>query len=313
MNRTGLAAGVAAYLLWGLFPLYWPLLEPAGSAEILAHRVVWSFVFLVGVLAATSGFRWLATLGRPRARLLALAAVLVTANWGVFIYGVNSGHVVETSLGYFINPLVSVTLGVLVLGERLTRAQRIAVGIAAVAVVVLAVDYGRPPWIALTLAGSFGGYGLIKNRVGMEGTPSVAIETAYLLLPALGFIAWLEATGRGTFTDHGGGLAALIAAGGVVTAVPLMLFGAAAIRIPLSTVGVLQYITPSMHWGIGVFVRGEPMPPARLAGFALVWVALGVFTVDAVRRAQRRRRLADHEHVEQPRPVDALHAVELDV
>ena len=313
MNRTGLAAGVAAYALWGLFPLYWPLLEPSGSAEILAHRVVWSFAFLVIVLALTSGFRWLATVGRRRAKLLALAAVLVTVNWGIFIYGVNSGHVVETSLGYFINPLVSVTLGVLVLGERLTRGQRIAVAIAALAVVVLAVDYGRPPWIALTLAGTFGGYGLIKNRVGMEGTPSVAIETAYLLLPALGFIAWLEATGRGTFADHSGGHAALIAAGGVVTAVPLMLFGAAAIRIPLSTLGVLQYITPSMHWLIGVFVRGEPMPAARLAGFALVWVALAVFTADALGRAHRGRRSADDEHIEQPRPVDALHPVELDV
>jgi chloramphenicol-sensitive protein RarD len=206
-----------------------------------------------------------------------------------------------------------VLLGVVVFSERLRPLQWVAVGIAAVAVVVLTVDYGRPPWIALILAATFGGYGLIKNRVGMEGTPSVAIETAYILLPALGFIAWLEATGRGTFADHGAGHAALIAAGGVVTAVPLMLFGAAAIRIPLSTVGVLQYLTPSMHWLIGVFVNGEPMPAARLAGFALVWVALAVFTADAVRRARRARRLADHQHVEQPRPVDALHAVELDV
>jgi chloramphenicol-sensitive protein RarD len=290
MNRSGLAAGVAAYVLWGLFPLYWPLVKPAGSVEILAHRVVWSFVFLVGVLALTSGFRWLRSLGRRRARLLALAAVLVTVNWGMFIYGVNSGHVVETSLGYFINPLVSVTLGVVVLGERLTRGQRTAVGIAAVAVAVLAIDYGRPPWIALVLAGTFGSYGLVKNRLGLEGTPSVAVETAYLLLPALGFIAWLEATGRGTFADHGAGHAALLAAGGVVTAVPLILFGAAAIRIPLSTVGVLQYITPSMQWLIGVLVDHEPMPAVRLAGFALVWIALAVFTADAVGGARRRTR-----------------------
>jgi chloramphenicol-sensitive protein RarD len=313
MNRTGLAAGVAAYLLWGLFPLYWPLLEPAGSVEILAHRVVWSFVFLAGVLAVTSGFGWVRRLDARRARLLVLAAVLVTANWGLFIYGVNSGHVVETSLGYFINPLVSVTFGVLLLGERLTPAQRVAVGIAAAAVAVLAVDYGRLPWLALSLAATFGSYGLIKNRVGMEGTPSVAFETAVLFVPAVAFIGWLQASGRGTFADHGAGHAVLIATGGVVTAVPLILFGAAAIRIPLSAVGVLQYITPSMQWLIGVLVNGEPMPLVRLAGFALVWVALAVFTADALRRARRRRRLADDEHVEQPRPVDALHAVELDV
>jgi chloramphenicol-sensitive protein RarD len=313
MNRAGLVAGVAAYVLWGLFPLYWPLLEPAGSVEILAHRVVWSFVFLAILVAATSGFRWMRTIGRRRARLLVLAAVLVTANWGLFIYGVNSGHVVETSLGYFINPLVSVTFGVLLLGERLTPAQRVAVGIAAAAVAVLAVDYGRLPWLALSLAATFGSYGLIKNRVGMEGTPSVAFETAVLFVPAAACIAWLQATGRGTFADHGAGHAVLIATGGVVTAVPLILFGAAAIRIPLSAVGVLQYITPTMQWLIGVLVNGEPMPLVRLAGFALVWVALAVFTADALRRARRRRRLADDEHVEQPRPVDALHAVELDV
>ena len=292
MNRTGLAAGVAAYVLWGLFPLYWPLLEPAGSAEILAHRVAWSFVFLAIVLALTSGFRWLRTLGRRRAGALVLAAVLVTTNWGLFIYGVNSGHVVETSLGYFINPLVSVTLGVLLLGERLTRGQRIAVGIAAVAVAVLAVDYGRPPWIALSLAATFGSYGLVKKRIGMGGTPSVFFETTVLLVPAVAFIAWLQATGRGTFADHGAGHAALIAAGGVVTAVPLMLFGAAVIRIPLTTVGVLQYITPSLQWLIGVLVDNEPMPAVRLAGFALVWVALAVFTADAVGTARQRGRTA---------------------
>jgi chloramphenicol-sensitive protein RarD len=291
MNRSGLVAGVAAYVLWGLFPLYWPLLEPAGSVEILAHRVVWSFVFLAILVAATSGFRWMRTIGRRRARLLALAAVLVTANWGLFIYGVNSGHVVETSLGYFINPLVSVTFGVLLLGERLTRGQRIAVGIAAVAVVVLAVDYGRPPWIALSLAATFGSYGLIKNRVAMEGTTSVFFETAVLLVPAVAFIAWLQASGRGTFAEHGAGHAALMATGGVVTAVPLVLYGAAVIRIPLSTVGVLQYITPSLQWIIGVLVDHEPMPLVRLAGFALVWVALAVFTADAVGTARRRARV----------------------
>jgi chloramphenicol-sensitive protein RarD len=294
MNRSGLAAGVAAYVLWGLVPLFWPLVEPSGSVEILAHRVAWSFVFLVVVLAATSGFAWVRELGRRRIGLLATAAVFVTVNWGMFIYGVNSGHVVETSLGYFINPLVTVTLAVVVLRERLSRNQKIAVAIATLAVIVLAVDYGRPPWIALTLACSFGLYGLIKNRVGVDGTRSVAVETSFLLLPALAFIVWLQATGRGTFAEHGADHAALLAAGGVVTAVPLMLFGAAAIRIPLSTLGLLQYIAPAMQFLIGVLVDGEPMPATRLAGFALVWIALLVFTADAfgTARSNRAGRLA---------------------
>jgi chloramphenicol-sensitive protein RarD len=290
-HRTGLAAGVSAYLLWGLFPLYWPLLEPAAPVEILAHRIVWSLVFVCGLLALTAGFGWLRTLGRRRAGLLALAATLVTINWGTYIYGVNSEHVVETSLGYFINPLVTVALAVTVLRERLSPAQGVAVGIAAVAVAVLTIDYGRPPWIALTLACSFGLYGLIKKHVGVDGTQSLAIETAVLIVPALAYLAWLSSTGDGTFTTEGPGHAALIMAGGVATAVPLMLFGAAAIRIPLTTLGLLQYLAPVMQFLIGVLVYGEPMPISRLAGFALVWLALAVFTVDAV-RSSRRTRLA---------------------
>ncbi|HEX5781668.1 MAG TPA: EamA family transporter RarD, partial [Solirubrobacteraceae bacterium] len=172
-HRRGLAAGVSAYLLWGLFPLYWPLLEPAAPVEILAHRIAWSLVFVAGLLALTAGFGWLRGLGRRRAGLLTLAAVLVTINWGTYIYGVNSEHVVETSLGYFINPLVTVALAVTVLGERLTRLQGIAVAIAGAAVVVLTLDYGRPPWIALTLACSFGLYGLIKKRAGVDGLQSL--------------------------------------------------------------------------------------------------------------------------------------------
>lgn len=291
MNRSGLAAGVAAYLLWGLFPLFWPLLEPAKPVEILAQRIVWSFVFIGAVLTLTLGFRWVRGIGRRRLALLSLAAVLITVNWGTFIYGVNSEHVVETSLGYFINPLVTVALAVTVLRERLSAAQGAAVGIAAVAVALLTIDYGHPPWIALTLACSFGLYGLIKKHVGVDGTQSLAIETAVLIVPALAYLAWLSGTGDGTFTTEGPGHAALIAAGGVATAVPLMLFGAAAIRIPLTTLGLIQYLAPIMQFLIGVLVYGEPMPISRLAGFALVWLALVVFTVDAV-RSSRRTRLA---------------------
>ena len=281
--RSGFAAGLAAYLLWGLFPLYWPLLEPAGPVEILAHRIVWSVVLLAAVLAFTQGFRWVRRLGRRRTLLLALASALITINWGAFIYGVNNGHVVETSLGYFINPLVTVALAVTVVGERLRPAQWAAVAIATVAVGVLTVAYGRPPWIALTLAFSFGFYGLVKKQVGVGGTQSLAVETSFLLAPALACVAWFALSGNGTFLNEGPGHALLLASGGVVTAVPLMLFGAAAVRIPLVTIGLLQYLAPIMHFGIGVGIYGEEMPASRWAGFTLVWIAVIVFSADSLR------------------------------
>jgi chloramphenicol-sensitive protein RarD len=292
-QRLGLVAGIGAYFLWGLFPLFWPLLEPAAPVEILAHRIVWSLVFLVVVLAVGGGFAWVRELDRRRIGLLAIAAVLITINWGVFIYAVNSDHVVETSLGYFINPLVSVALGVLVLGERLRSRQRLAVAIATLAVIVLTIDYGRPPWIALVLACSFGTYGLVKKQANVEGTQSLAVETVFLVLPALGFLLLQP---HGTFTSEGTGHLLLLMAGGVATAVPLILFGAAAIRVPLTTVGLLQYIAPIMQFGIGVLIYDEPMPLSRLAGFALVWLALAVFMSDVLKttslaRAERRRRM----------------------
>jgi chloramphenicol-sensitive protein RarD len=281
--REGLAAAIGAYVLWGLFPLYWPLLEPAAPVEILAHRMVWSLAFLILVLAVAGGFRWIKSIGWHRIGLLTLAAVLITINWGTFIYAVNSHHVVETSLGYFINPLVTVALAVLVLHEPLRRNQRIAVAIGTVAVVVLTLDYGRPPWIALTLAGAFAAYGFVKKRANVAGIQSLAVETAVLFPAALGYLVWLGRSGDGTFTGDGTGHVLLLAGSGVVTAVPLMLFGAAAIRIPLATVGLLQYIAPVMQFLIGVLVYDEAMPLSRLAGFVLVWVALTVFAVDAIR------------------------------
>lgn len=285
--RSGLAAAVAAHALWGSFPLFWRLLEPAAPAEILAHRIAWSLVVLVLVLAVTTRFGWIRQLGRRRAALLALASVLISVNWGTFIYGVNSGHVVETSLGYFITPLLTVGLAVVVLKEKLSRLQGLAVGIAAAAVAVLAVDYGRPPWIALILAFSFGSYGLVKKRVGISGTESLAFETAVVFVPAVAYIAWLEWAGDSTFMSEGPGHASLLAVGGIVTAVPLMLFGRAAIRLPLTTLGLIQYLTPVLHFLLGVLIYEESMPPSRLAGFVLVWLALAVFTVDAVRGARR--------------------------
>ena len=214
MLRSGFAAGVAAYLLWGLFPLYWPLLEPAGPVESSPTGSCGRWCCSRSSWRSTQGFRWVRDLDRRRAWLLALAAALITINWGAFIYGVNHDHVVETSLGYFINPLVTVALAVVVVGERLRRAQWAAVAVAGVAVVVLTVAYGRPPWIALILAFSFGVYGLVKKQVGIGGTQSLSVETAFLLLPALVCVLVLSASGRGTFGNEGAGHALLMIGGG---------------------------------------------------------------------------------------------------
>jgi chloramphenicol-sensitive protein RarD len=283
-----MASGLGAYALWGLFPLYFPLLKPAGGLEIVAHRVLWSLVF-VGLLL-TVVRRWslvrAAVTDRRTVLVLAVAAVLISANWLVFVYGVNSGHVVETSLGYFINPLVSVLLGVVVFAERLRPLQWTAVALAAVAVAVLTVDYGRPPWIALSLAVTFGLYGLMKKLVRVEAAPGLFLETAIAAGPAAVALAVLHGEGDGTFGNAGTWHALLLVCSGIATAIPLLLFAAAARRVPLSTVGLLQYLTPLMQLAIGVFVFDEPMPPARLAGFAIVWAALALFTADSLRHAR---------------------------
>jgi chloramphenicol-sensitive protein RarD len=288
-ERRGLVFGLAAYVMWGLFPLYFPLLEPGGALEVLAHRVVWSLVFVVAVLLVTRrGFRNL-----PRDRrglsLLGVASVLIGVNWGVFIWAVNHGHVIESSLGYFINPLVSVALGVFVLGERLRRVQWSAVGVAAAGVAVLTVEAGEPPWIALTLALTFGTYGLVKKVVGVGPVEGLTVETAALAPLALGYLVWLGADGGSTFTSHGPDHTLLLMSSGAVTAIPLLLFAAATAAAPLSQLGVLFYVNPMMQFLIGAVVRHEPLPPARLAGFALVWVALVVFTADSLTHHRRRQ------------------------
>jgi chloramphenicol-sensitive protein RarD len=291
-RRAGLVAGVLAYGFWGLITLYWPLLEPAAPVEILAHRVVWSLV-VVGVLLALVGrIGALRALDRRRAALLTVAALLIAVNWGTFIYAVTSERVVETSLGYFINPLVTVALGVVVFGERLRRAQWAAFGLAALAVAVLTVDHGSPPWIALTLAGTFALYGLTKKRAGVDAVESLAFESAVLVVPAAVYLGLLGATGAGTFTTEGAGHVALLVGAGLATALPLLAFGAAAVRIPLSMLGLLQYLAPSLQFLLGVLVFAEPMPPVRLAGFALVWAALALFTADGIRHARAHRGAA---------------------
>ncbi|MEU6664692.1 EamA family transporter RarD [Streptomyces sp. NPDC046727] len=293
-HRIGLLNGFAAYGMWGLVPLFWPLLKPAGAAEILAHRMVWSLVFVAVALLFVRRWAWAGELLRQPRRLglVALAAGVITVNWGVYIWAVNAGHVVEASLGYFINPLVTIAMGVLILKERLRPVQWAAVAIGFAAVVVLTVGYGRPPWISLCLAFSFATYGLVKKKVALGGVESLAAETAIQFLPALGYLLWLTAHGDATFVSEGTGHAALLASTGIVTALPLVCFGAAAIRVPLSTLGLLQYLAPLFQFLLGILYFHESMPPERWAGFALVWLALILLTGDALRSARRPERLA---------------------
>ncbi|MFJ3309155.1 EamA family transporter RarD [Streptomyces sp. NPDC086549] len=291
-RRTGLLNGFAAYGMWGLVPLFWPLLKPAGSVEILAHRMVWSLAFVAVALVVVRRWAWAGELLRQprRLALVTFAAAVITVNWGVYIWAVNAGHVVETSLGYFINPLVTIAMGVLILKERLRPVQWAAVGIGFAAVLVLTIGYGQPPWISLCLAFSFATYGLVKKKVNLGGIESLAAETAIQFLPALGYLLWLTAHGDSTFTTGGTGHAALLASTGIVTAVPLVCFGAAAIRVPLSTLGLLQYLAPVFQFLLGILYFHEAMPAERWAGFGLVWLALSMLTWDALRTARRTSR-----------------------
>ncbi|QLJ05505.1 EamA family transporter RarD [Streptomyces sp. NEAU-sy36] len=293
-HRIGLLNGFAAYGAWGLVPLYWPLLKPAGAVEVLAHRMAWSLLFVVAALLFVRRWAWVGELLRQprRLALIAVAAAVITVNWGVYIWAVNSGHVVEASLGYFINPLVTIGMGVLLLKERLRPVQWAAVATGFAAVVILTIGYGRPPWISLCLAFSFATYGLVKKKVALGGIESLAAETAILFLPALGYLLWLTAQGRSTFTTEGVGHGALLASTGVVTALPLVCFGAAAIRVPLSTLGLLQYLTPVFQFLLGILYFHESMPPERWAGFALVWVALLLLTGSALHTARGQRKAA---------------------
>ncbi|GAT68068.1 protein rarD [Planomonospora sphaerica] len=299
-SRRGVLYGIAAYSMWGLFPLYWPLLKPSSALEILAHRMAWSLVAVVAILAVRRHWSWIREIARTPRKigLLALAALIITVNWGVYIYAVNTGHVVESALGYFINPLVSVLFGVFLLKERLRPLQWAAVGLGAAAVVVLTLDYGRLPWIAMVLAASFGTYGLVKKTAQVGAAESMAVETLVLLLPALGYLGYLTQQGTGTFGSAGAGHALLLAGAGVITAVPLICFSAAAIRVPLTTIGLLQYIAPVLQFLCGVFVAHEVMPPSRWAGFAIVWLALSVFTYDSLRTARAAQAARRAERLE---------------
>jgi chloramphenicol-sensitive protein RarD len=291
-QRKGFLFGLGAYLLWGLFPLYWKLLDDSGAVELLSHRILWSMVTIAGLVVIRRRLKQLRATATNRRQLvwLALAAVLITFNWGTYIWGVNHGHIVETSLGYFITPLFTVMLGVVVLGERLRPAQWAALGIAALAVLGLTLEYGRPPWVALILTVSFGTYGLAKKKAGAGALEGMTVETGLIAPIALAVLIVLTARGAATVPEQGFWYVALMIAAGPVTAAPLLLFGAAATRIPLTTLGILQYIAPIMQFALGVLVYNEAMPPMRWAGFGLVWLALVIMTWDAL--SYRRRTLA---------------------
>ncbi|CAM2972360.1 EamA family transporter RarD [Prescottella defluvii] len=301
-DSTGLLSGVGAYLIWGMFPIFFGLLAPAGSLEVLAHRMVWTVLLMLGVLLVLGRLGSLRGMGARTWGLVAAATVAIAINWGTYIYAVVSGHVVEAALGYFVNPLVSVLLGVLIFRERLSRAQIAALTLAAVAVVIITVDYGRPPVVALTLALSFALYGVIKKVIPLDPRTSLTAEGVVAAPFAVVYLTVLAVTGTGSFFDNGAGHSLLLMVAGPVTAVPLLLFGAAAQRIPLTTLGILQYLTPVMQMVWGVVVMHEVMPPSRWIGFALIWAALVVFTTDALARARRTRRSAQavRERVEAP-------------
>jgi chloramphenicol-sensitive protein RarD len=291
--------------MWGAFPLFFPLLAPAGTIEILAQRMSWSLVVVLVLLRFGHGLGGVKAILRDRRRfvMLCIAAVLISVNWGVYIYAVNSGHVVEASLGYFINPLVTILLGVVVLHERLRRLQWVAVAIGAAAVIVITVDYGRLPWIALVLATSFGLYGFVKNRIGVAAVDSLAVETGVLFVPAVIALVVIQLQGNLAFGHSSVGNSLLLASCGVITAVPLIFFAAAASRLPLSTIGLLQYMTPVLQFAVGVGIRHESVPLSEYIGFALVWVALFVLIADGA-RAERRdrgvRRTARLQHAPSP-------------
>lgn len=284
--RSGFLFGAGAYGIWGLFPAFFPLLKPAGAVEVLAHRIIWSFVLMLVVVAAVGRFGDLKVIDRRIWLLLTAAAALISVNWVIYVYAVNNGHVVDAALGYFINPLVAIALGLVVFGEKLNRWQFAALAVAVVGVVVLTVSVGSAPMISLGLALSFGLYGAVKKSVPTDPRVSVGVEAGLVAPFALVYVAVMQITGHGTVSGHGAGHFALMILSGVLTALPLLLFAAAAQRLAMVSLGLLFYVTPVMQLSWGVLVGQESMPPMRWLGFALIWVALALFTVDAVRRAR---------------------------
>ena len=299
-ERRGLWVAIASFVLWGLMPLYWHLLKMVPSLQIVAHRVVWSTLLVVAWLLWKSGRGWLrAALARPRAAwMLALSGALIGFNWSLYIWAVNAGHVVESSLGYFINPLLNVVLGVVFLHERLSRVKWLAVAFAAAGVAWLTVQFGQPPWIAICLALSFALYGLLRKLLAIDAVAGLGVESVYLFLPAIAVVAWGEMHGQGGFLPlngadaWGAGADALLVFGGALTALPLIGFAFAVQRVPLSVVGLLQYIAPTLQFLTGVFVFHEAFDRQRLVGFVLIWIGLAIFASESVWRARRQAALS---------------------
>jgi chloramphenicol-sensitive protein RarD len=283
MNK-GVLAGIGAYVFWGLFPIYWHLLESVPATEILANRIVWSLVFTVVLLVLQKDLFWWKGILRDRRTLLiyTLAAILLSANWFTYIWAVNAGYVVEASLGYFINPLVNFMLGVIFFKEKLRGGQVAAVILAVLGVLYLTFNYGSLPWISLVLAFTFGMYGLIKKIAPLESMHGFSLETAVMFLPALAFLLYRNVTGMGAFAQQGTAVTLLLVLAGPVTSVPLLLFGYAVRRITLSLLGFLQYIAPTLQFLLGVYVYHEPFPTSRLVGFSIIWLALLLYTLEGV-------------------------------
>ena len=291
LDRRGLWAAAASFVVWGLMPLYWHLLKSVPSMQIVLHRIVWSTVLVVGGLCLTQGLHWLRiAMARPRvAWMLAISGVLIAFNWGLYIWAVNAGHVVETSLGYFINPLLNVVLGVVLLRERLTVAQRVSVAVAATGVLWLTFNYGSFPWIALSLAASFGFYGFIRKLAVVDSIPGLAIESLYLFLPALAALVWMETQGSGGFTSTWSWqVNALLVFAGVLTALPLIGFSYAVRRVPYSVIGFMQYIAPTLQLLIGVLVFHEVFDRDRAIGFIFIWIGLAIFAIDGFWRSRNK-------------------------
>ncbi|MCB9788929.1 MAG: EamA family transporter RarD [Deltaproteobacteria bacterium] len=293
-SRTGLLYGLGAYLMWGFFPAYWKLLQGVDSFEILAHRMVWSLGFVLAMLAARSNWRWIRQVRRqPRViAVYAAAACFLGVNWALYIWAVNAGHVVETSLGYFINPLINVLFGAWLFGDRLRRPQLWAVGLAAAGVVYLTLMHGHPPWISLTLAVSFGIYGVLKKKGTLGAVEGLTLETAALFVPALAWLLLLEHRGVGHFGHTDPRTTFLLAFTGVATALPLVMFAAGVRRLTLTTVGLLQYLAPTIQFLLGVYAYGEPFSRERLVGFALIWAGLLVYSGESLINHRRTRRAA---------------------
>jgi chloramphenicol-sensitive protein RarD len=293
MNK-GILYGIGAYALWGFFPIYWKLLHHVPALELLGHRFVWSFLLLMGViLAVRQGADFRKGLNARTFWIYLAAAILIGANWWTYVWAVNAGYIVETSLGYFINPLVSVLLGLVILREKLRPLQWVPIILALIGVVYLTVTFGRLPWIALTLAFTFGFYGLVKKLAPLSSLYGLTLETGLLFIPALAYLGVAQVNGSGAFLQAGGASDGLLIGAGVVTTIPLLMFTSAAKRIPLTMIGILQYLAPTIQFLLGVFVYQEPFDTTRLIGFSLVWLALLLFWGESYQanRASRQTKI----------------------